>query len=179
MPCPAESVCVVTERFSEGTCAPRCDSLAMRRCPSGAACGSYRGTDVCEPGGWVAEGSETSTGVDCAFGLIAMPHFDVDPLVYTCEPVCDSDEDCRMGEVCLSPGACAAPCEDAATCGPSATCVAHVCVSPRRLALMDCDGDGDVTLTGCAPGVDCDCAPGLVCDPEAIGGCAHPDPGTE
>jgi hypothetical protein len=42
---------------------------------------------------------------------------------------------------------------------------------------MDCDGDGVITLTMC--GDSCDCLPGLVCDPEAIGGCAHPAPGTE
>jgi hypothetical protein len=106
---------------------------------------------------------------------------DAEPYRRTCEPICDTDAQCRSGERCqMFGGTCDVPCE-----GPGSTpctapnrCVDGFCVNERRFARIDCDGDGVITLTGCL-GAECDCRPTFVCDPEAIGGCAHPAPGTE
>jgi hypothetical protein len=138
---------------------------------------------ACYPGGLATEGTTTLLGSECGFGLAPRPHYDEEPLRFTCEPVCDTDADCRAGERCHSygGGTCDVPCEGsgATPCAPPNRCVDGFCLNERRFARIDCDGDGVITHTFCNPELDCDCFPWGVCDPDAIGGCAHPAPGTE
>lgn len=186
--CREGETCVRTEYYPTGSCMPVCEwGIDGPRCDNGAWCLSGARPDFCYAGGPAIEGETTDiSALSCGFGLIGRRHYDEEPLRRTCEPVCDTDADCRTGERC-SPGprggSCDVPCEGPGStpCAPPNRCVTGFCVNERRFAAMDCNGDGVVHVvpTGCPVGMECDCRLGLVCDEAAPGGCRLPEPGTE
>jgi hypothetical protein len=167
--CPSGQVCLPDEG---AICVPTCDAPVVSRCESGARCRMWMGGGVCWPGRTVREGGVTVGPYECAFGLRDVPDFESEPLRFTCQPVCNTDADCRGGEHC-SASACRTRCTNSAgdPCASTSHCVASgVCVNERRFARIDCDGDRDLTP---------ECGVSLMCDPDAIGGCTYPPPGEE
>ncbi len=166
VPCPEGQGC---DRSTMGlVCVDLCDPLTDgRRCDNGAACYGVAagppGLLFCRAGGPRLEG-EDAAGSVCAFGLAPAEDFTTDPLIERCEPVCESDAHCRAGELCAF-GSCVPDCgRTPGVCGAGNACVMGLwCTNPRRLARLDCDGDGVY-----------DCAPYFECDASAIGGCEHP-----
>lgn len=170
--CPAGQVCLLDEG---AVCVATCDSTTVSRCDNGAVCWRYREGAVCRPGRTVTEGNEPPFQYDCAFGLRPQGDYESEPLRYSCEPVCDTNADCRSGEVCLGT-TCGESCRNAAggPCAPSSHCVmgffGGVCVNERRFTRIDCDGDRDLYS---------ECTVTLMCDPEDPSRCVHVPEGEE
>ena len=168
--CPSPLVCDLDPGAdARRTCVPTCDRMVDGDlCDSGAVCLVMR----CSAGGTVPEGGIAGArGLnDCAFGLVGSYDYAAEPLVRRCRRECESVDDCHADReeicgfggctpVCVSPFG--TPCEAPAIC----TWYSRICVSPRRLARADCDGDGDLE-EGSG-----DCYPEFQCDAAAIGGC--------
>lgn len=171
-PCETNEACEPTgtcigETMGEGRCLRYCFS-STRRCLDGAWCRAVAGgVNVCWDGGDVEEGEVSVSEGSCAFGLSVLPDYTVEPLVYRCARVCETDAHCEVGEACMS-GGCQVPCGTEHPCDPIDHCVEGVCVNERRYARLDCDGDGYP-----------DCRVPYQCDPDAIGGCSTAPRGEE
>lgn len=190
--CPGDLVCVRHPALPSTECVERCPTdprfpmpdAWLWRCPNGAACQVYRTIPVCWPGGSTPDGeASTMSGFDCAFGLRGADDYTTDPLVYRCTRGCANDDDCLIGEQCWA--ACQPRCtgENSVPCAAPNQCVdfrsVQWCVNERRFDRIDCDGDGAVRGPPCERGSTCECMPWGECDASAIGGCAHPERGSE
>jgi hypothetical protein len=156
-------------------CVERCTVLDVipftSLCDDGAACYWRPGGDRCAAGGSLGIGAVVDPFSEeaCAFGLLPRPDYTSDPLVQRCVLGCSDELPCPTGDLCTSSGCMPLCVAGTAPCGPGNTCIMlggyPECVNPRRLARIDCDGDGDA-----------DCHPAFVCDASAVGGCEHPPP---
>jgi len=170
--CPAGQVCLPDEG---ALCVATCDAATVSRCENGARCRMWMGGGICWPGRAVVEGAEPAGPYDCAFGLHESPDYEAEPFRFVCEPVCNTNEDCRAGERCDGV-MCVAPCRGSTgePCATTSYCVTNtrpgICVNERRFTRIDCNGDRDLVP---------ECTPSLMCDPEDPARCLHVPPGEE